>query len=236
MANLQGIPKLITQMAVVCTEKQFENMSKEDETILDNRYVYLSTTQERNELRGGVITGALPKDSVAVIPQDCSAGYLSFLLNSMPAQFLLFEGKYNSKNKTKITKKLVSSLVIYDVEQSSQDAYELADSIREITFKNYNTNREDISSHRLYYLLLDLCNMLALELYAHPMFEEKGIFILKSWKETVAEATENNNPNLMFDALIKSDKKLRNELMKAHMLLNDITQYLNSKIDGVENK
>ena len=236
MANLQGTPKLITQMALVCTEKQFENMSKEDATLLINKYVYLSTTQERNELRGGVITGALPKDSVAIIPQDCSAGYLSFLLNSLPAQYMLFEGKYNSKSKTKITRKLVSSLVIYDVEPSSQDAYELADSIREITFEKYNTNREDISFHRLYYLLLDLCNMLALELYAHPMFEEKGIFILESWKEAVKEASDNNNPNLMFDALIKSDKRLRNELMKAHMLINDITQYLNSKTDGVENK
>ena len=149
---------------------------------------------------------------------------------------MLFDGKYNSKNKTKITKKLVSSLVIYDVELISQNAYELADNIREIAFKKYNTNREDASFHRFYYLLLDLCNMLALELYAHPMFEEKGIFILESWKEAIKEATDNNNPNLMFDALVKSDKRLRNELMKAHMLINDITKYLNSKTDGVENK
>lgn len=105
MANLQGSPKLITQMALVCTEKQFENISKEDATLLNSKYVYLSTTQERTELRGGVITGALPKNSIAIIPQDCSAGYLSFLLNSMPAQYMLFEGKYNSKNKTKITRK-----------------------------------------------------------------------------------------------------------------------------------
>lgn len=236
MANLQGTPKLITQMAVVYTEKQFENMAKEDATLLINEYVYLSTTQERNELCGGVITGALPKDSVAIIPQDCSAGYLSFLLNSMPAQYMLFGGKYNSKNKAKINKKLISSLMIYDVEQTSQDAYELADSIRKITYEKYNTNREDVSFHRLYYMLLDLCNMLALELYAHPMFEEKGIYILESWKETIKEASDNNNPNLLFDALIKSDKRLRNELMKAHMLINDITQYLNSKTDGVEDK
>ncbi len=236
MANLQGSPKLITQMALVCTEKQFENISKEDATLLNSKYVYLSTTQERTELRGGVITGALPKNSIAIIPQDCSAGYLSFLLNSMPAQYMLFEGKYNSRNKTKITRKLVSSLVIYDVELSSQDAYEQADSIRELTFKKFNTNREDISFHRLYYLLLDLCDMLALELYAHPMFEDKGIFILESWKEAIKEASDNSNPNLMFDALIKSNKRLRNELMKAHMLINDISQYLNSKTDGVENK
>ena len=118
MANLQGSPKLITQMAVVSTEKQFEDMCKEDPTLLNNKYVYLSTMQERNELRGGVITGALPNDSVAIIPQDCSAGYLSFLLNSMPAQYMLFEGKYNSKSKAKITKKLVSTLVIYDVERT----------------------------------------------------------------------------------------------------------------------
>ena len=235
MANLKGTPKIITQMAVLCTEKQFDNMTKENAGLLNNKYVYLSTTQERNELRGGVITGALPKDSVAIIPHDCSAGYLSFLLNSMPAQYMLFEGKYNSKNKTKITKKLVSSLVIYDVEQTSQDAYELADDIRRIAFEQFNKDRENVLYHRLYYLLVDLCNMLALELYAHPMFEEKGIFILESWKEAIKETVDNNNPNLMFDALTKSDKRLRNELMKAHMLINDITLYLNSKKDGMEN-
>ena len=236
MANLQGIPKLITQMALVCTEKQFEDMCKEDSSLLKKKYVYLSTTQERNELRGGVITGALPKDNVAIIPQDCSAGYLSFLLNSLPAQYMLFEGKFNSKNKTKITKKLVSSLMVYDVEQSSQDAYEFADNIREIAFGQYNKDRENVSYHRLYYILADLCNMLALELYAHPMFEEKGIFILVSWKEAIKEASDKNDSNLIFDALTKSDKRLRNELMKAHMLINDITKYINSKTDGVENK
>ena len=236
MDNLQGTPKLITQMAVVCTEKQFEDMCKEDSTLLIKKYVYLSTTQERNELRGGVITGLLPKDSVAIIPQDCSAGYLSFLLNSLPAQYVLYDGKFNSKNKTRITKKLVSSLMIYDVEPSSQDAYEMANNIREITFEQFNKDREDVSYHRLYYLLVDLCNMLALELYAHPMFEEKGIFILASWKETIKDASDNNDSGLIYDALTKSDKRLRNELMKAHMLIDDITKYINSKTDGVENK
>ena len=234
MANLQGTPKKITQMATVCTGNQFEAMCKEDPTLLNGEYVYLSVTQVRNELCGGVIKGALPENSVAIIPQDCSAGYLSFLLNSMPVQYILFEGKYNSKNKTKINRKLVSSLIIYDVEQSSQDAYELADSIREITYGKYMKDRENMGYHRLYYMMTDLCNMLALELYAHPMFEEKGIFILESWKEAAKEAAGVDNPNPLFDALLKSDKRLRNELMKAHMLIDDITKYLKSKTDGVE--
>lgn len=215
-------------MATVCTEKQYEDMCKEDPTLFNNEYVYLSVTQVRNELCGGVIKGALPKDSIAIIPQDCSAGYLSFLLNSMPAQYMLFDGKFNSKNKTKISRKLVSSLLIYDVEQSSQDAYGLADSIREISYKKYVDDRENVGFHRFYYMMADLCNMLALELYAHPMFEEKGIYILESWKEAADEALEANNPSLIFDALLKSDKRLRNELMKAHMLIDDITKYIKS--------
>lgn len=228
MTNLQGTPKKITQMAIVCTSKQFETMCKEDPTLLNKEYAYLSATQVRNELCGGVIKGVLPDDSVAIIPQDCSAGYLSFLLNSMPVQYVLFNGKFNSKNKTKISRKLVSSIIIYDVEQSSQDAYELADNIREITYQKYVKDRENVGFHRLYYMMADLCNMLALELYAHPMFEEKGIYILDSWKDAAKDASEVNNPNLLFDALLKSDKRLRNELMKAHMLIDDITKYIKS--------
>ncbi len=234
MADLQGTPKKITQMALVCTEKQFEAMCKEDSTLLEKEYVYLSAIQERNELRGGVIKGALPEDSVAIIPQECTAGYLSFLLNSMPVQFILFEGKFNSKSKTRITRKLVSSLIIYDVKQSSQDTYELADKFRAFTYKKYDEDRENLGFHRLYYMMTDLCNMLALELYAHPMFEEKGIFILESWKEAAKEAADAGNPHLIFDSLLKSDKRLRNEIMKAHMLIDDITKYIKSKSDGLE--
>lgn len=235
MANIQGPSKPITQMAEICTEKQFEVLSKEDPTLLDKEYVYLSSTLERNELCGGVIKGAIPKDSVAIIPLDCSAGYLSFLLNSLPAQYTLFGGKFNSKTKTRISRKSVSSLIIYDVVYDSQNAYGLADSIRRITYDQFQKNRNDASYHRLYYMLADLCNMLALELYAHPMFEEKGIYILESWKEAIKESTEQNNPTLLLDALIKSDKKLRNELMKAHMLIDDLSEYLKSKTDVVEN-
>ena len=122
MANLQGTLKKITQMATVCTEKQYEGMCKEDPTILNKEYVYLSVTQVRNELCGGVIRGALPKDSIAIIPQDSSAGYLSFILNSLPAQYTLFDGKFNSKIKTRISRKSISSLIIYDVVCDSQNA------------------------------------------------------------------------------------------------------------------
>lgn len=236
MANIQGTSKPITQMAEICTEKQFEELSKEDSTLLIKEYVYLSSTLERNELCGGVIKGAIPKDSVAIIPLDCSAGYLSFLLNSLPAQYTLFGGKFNSKIKTRISRKSVSSLIIYDVVYDYQNAYGMADSIRRITYDQFQKNRDDASYHRLYYLLADLCNMLALELYAHPMFEEKGIYILESWMEAIKESTEQNNPTLLFEALIKSDKKLRNELMKAHMLIDDLSEYLKSKTNGVENK
>lgn len=236
MANLQGTSKAITQMAVICTEKQFEELCKEDPTLLNKEYVYLSSTLIRNELCGGVIKGTLPKDSVAILPQDCSASYLSFLLNSLPAQYILFDGKFNSKNKTKISRKSVASLIIYDVEYDSQNAYGLADSIRRISYDQFQKNRDDASYHRLYYMLADLCNMLALELYAHPMFEEKGIYILDSWKEAIMESSNQNDSTLLFDALIKSEKRLRNELMKAHMLIDDLTNYLKSKTDGVENK
>lgn len=236
MTNLQGTPKQISQMAEVCTEKQFEELCRANPTLINKEYVYLLSTQVRNELNGGVIKGALPKGCVAVVPVDCYAGYLSFLLNSLPAQYMLFGGLYNSKSKVKINKKLVSSLVIYDVEFDSQNAYELADSIRRVIYDKYNNNREDAAYHHLYYLLADLCNMLALELYAHPLFEEKGIHILECWKEVAKEASSKENYNIVFDSLIKSDGKLRNELMKAHVLIDDVSKYIKFNINGLEDK
>ena len=50
------------------------------------------------------------------------------------------------------------------------------------------------------------------------------------------EAVEKGNTDVIFEALIRSDKRLRNELMKAHLLIDDIADYLKSKTDGVENK
>lgn len=236
MANLQGAPKLITQMAIVCTEKQFETMRKDDPTLLNKEYVFLDSTQVRNELRGGVTTGALPKGGIALIPQDCQAGYLAFLLNSMPIQYLLYGGMYNSKNKVKINKKLVSKLKLFDVADESQNAYALANSLRSAAFIAYENNKEDDSFHRLYYLVSDLCNMLALELYAHPMFEEKGIYILDSWEESIKKSLDKDDNGLLLESLTKSDQRLRNELMKAHVLIDDMTKYLKSKTDGVEDK
>ena len=236
MADLQGRPKLITQMAIVCTEKQFEAMCKDDPTLLNKEYVVLESTQVRNEIRGGVITGTLPKGCIALIPQDCQAGYLAFLLNSMPIQYLLFAGMYNSKNKVKISKKLVSTLKLFDVADVSQSAYTLANKIRSAAFIAYEENKEDETFHRLYYLISDLCNMLALELYSHPMFEKKGIFILDSWEEAIRKSEEQGDNGILYDSLTKSDQRLRNELMKAHVLIEDMTKYLNSKTDGVEDK
>lgn len=236
MVDLQGTPKQITQMAEVYTEKQFEEMCKEDPTLLNKEYVYLSSTQVRNELNGGVIKGVLPKWCLAIVPVDCYAGYLSFLLNSLPAQYMLFGGLFNMKSKVKINRKQVSSLIIYDVNLDSQNGYALADSIRKITYEQYDKNREDAAYHHLYYLLADLCNMLALELYAHPLFEEKGIHILECWKEVAKEASEKENYNLVFDSLMKSDRKLRNELMKAHVLIDDVSKYVKSNTNGLEDK
>lgn len=236
MADLQGIPKLITQMAIVCTEKQFEARCKDDPTLLNKEYVFLDSIQVRNEIRGGVTTGTLPKGCIALIPQDCQAGYLAFLLNSMPIQYLLFGGMYNSKNKVKINKKLVSTLKLFDVVDVSQSAYALANNVRSAAYLAYEDNKEDDSYHRLYYLISDLCNMLALELYAHPMFEEKNIFILDSWEEVIKKSEEQGDNGVLYDSLTKSDQRLRNELMKAHVLIEDMTKYLKSKTDGVENK
>ena len=199
MADLQGIPKLITQMAIVCTEKQFEAMCKDDPTLSNKEYVFLDSIQVRNEIRGGVTTGTLPKGCIALIPQDCQAGYLAFLLNSMPIQYLLFGGMYNSKNKVKINKKLVSTLKLFDVVDVSQSAYTLANKL-------------------------------------NPIFEEKGIFILDSWEEAIRRSEERGDNGVLYDSLTKSDQRLRNELMKAHVLIEDMTEYFKSKADGVENK
>lgn len=110
MADLQGIRRNITEMALVCTEKQFADLCAADASMLNKEYVRLNAKQVRGELCGGVSKGKLQPDSVAVVPLRCSAHYLSFLLCSLPGQLYLFGQKLNVLAQTTINKKIVSTL------------------------------------------------------------------------------------------------------------------------------
>ena len=83
MADLQGVKRVITEMALVCTEKQFADLCASDANMLKREYVRLNANQVRGELCGGVAIGELQPGSVAVVPFGCSAHYLSFLLCSL---------------------------------------------------------------------------------------------------------------------------------------------------------
>lgn len=234
MANLRGTAKLLPEFALICTEKQFADLCASDRTCLETEYVFLSTTQLRGELCGGVITGELPSNSIAIIPQSCSAGYLAFLLTSLPCQFQLFDRKINVKAKAKITRKMVSKLVAFEIEESQEHAYGVAESMKEEVYRLYDEKRDDLKRQHLYFLIYDLCNILALEMFAHPMFEEMGIFILENWKVLVEEFGKSEDAQVLFDGLIKSDSPLRNQIMKVHMLEDNFEKYIKNHTDGLE--
>lgn len=235
MTNLGGVRKLLTELAIICTEKQFANLCATDTSYLEKEYVYLLSTQVRGELCGGVITGALPSNSIAIIPKNCSATYLTFLLTTFPCQYILFEEKINVKAKVKITKKSVSKLVVFKVDEASEDAYGLAEELKAEMFLLYLKNKEDLKYHHLYNIVADLCNILALELYTYPMFKNMDIFILENWKSLIMEYERLNDIQVLYDGLIKSDSTLRNQIMKIHFFESKFDKHIKEQIDGLEN-
>lgn len=226
MADLQGVKRNITDMAIVCTEKQFADLCVTDPDLLSKEYVRLDVKQVRGELCGGVATGELRPGSVAVIATKCSAHYLAFLLCSLPGQLFLFGQKFNVLAKTIINKKIVSTFTVFEVEKESERAYATAEVLKETAYAQYLENKEDLNYERLYRLIADLCDMLALELYAHPLFEEKGIFILENWKAVLIKKEEENFILKALMALSDSKSPLRNEIMKAHILVHDVNDYI----------
>lgn len=226
MADLQGIKRVITEMALVCTEKQFAYLCATDESMLTKEYVRLDVKQVRGELCGGVEKGALKEGSVVVVPQTCSAYYLAFLLCTLPGQLFLFGKKLNVLAKVTINKKIVSTLTVFEVEKSSEMAYVAAEVLKESAYQQYLDNKDDLNYERLYRMIADLCDMLALELYAHPLFEQKGIFILENWKKVLEENFDSNNLLKVLMVLSDSSSTLRNEIMKAHIMIHDVSDYL----------
>lgn len=226
MADLQGVRKSITEMAEVCTEKQFADLYAADLSLPAKEYVRLDVNQIRGELCGGVTTGQLQKGSVAVVPKTCPAHYLAFLLCSLPGQLYLFGQKFNVLAKAVINKKIVSTLSVFEVEKESERAYVMAEVLKESAYAQFMENKDDLNYERLYRLVADLCDMLALELYAHPMFEEKGIFILENWKKVLPEQMNTGTVLNALMALSDTNSPLRNEIMKAHILVHDVKDYL----------
>ena len=90
--------------------------------------------------------------------------------------------------------------------------------------------------HHLYYIVADLCNILALELYTNPMFEEMGISILENWKSLIVEYEKTGNVQILFDGLIKSNSSLRNQIMKFHIFENNFDKHIKNKANGLEDK
>lgn len=226
MADLQGVKRSITDMAIVCTEKQFADLCANDSDMLTKEYVRLDVNQVRGEMCGGVVTGELMPKSVAVVAKECSPHYLAFLLCSLPGQLFLFGQKFNVLARAIINKKIVSTFTVFEVEKDSEIAYATAEFLKETAYAQYLDNKDDLNYERLYRLIADLCDTLALELYAHPLFEEKGIFILENWKSVLDHKEEENFILKALMALSDSKSPLRNEIMKAHILVHDVKDYI----------
>lgn len=226
MADLQGTRRNITEMAIVCTEKQFAKLYASDASFETKEYVRLDIKQVRGELCGGVTVGPLQPGSIAVIPKSCSAHYLALLLCSLPGQLFLFEKKFNVLAKRNINKKIVCTLTAFDVEETSEIAYSTAEFLKESAYNQYLENNKESNYELLYRLIVDLCDLLALELYAHPLFEKRGIYILENWKIELEKKKDGNTILIPMMSLLDKNSTLRNEIMKAHILIHDVNEYI----------
>lgn len=225
---------LLSDLAIICTEKQFRELCLTDSSLLEKEYVYMSVMQYRGELCGGIKSGELPPNSVAIVPNKSSAGFLAFLLTSFPCQFFLFDGKINIKGKTRISKKVISKLVVFKVDEKIESVYAVAEDIKEQAYKLYESDRENLVYHHFYGLVADLCNILAMELYTNPLFEIKGISIYKYWEELVQKYQETDNTDILFDGLVQNDSMLRNQILKVHMFADNIEDIIKDQTDGME--
>ena len=234
--RIKNIRRLsLLDIAMVCTEKQFSDLCLHSPNVA-NEYVYLSAMQIRREIRGGVKTGELPVNSIAVVPTNCSAAFLAFLLTSLPYQFLLSHNTLFNKVKFKITRKAVAQLPAFSVDAEAEHVYGVAYTVREQLFKLYKNDENDLSLHHLYNAVADMCDTLILELTIHPLFEEMDVHIYDNWERLVKEFDAHGDIKRLLNGIVKSDSILRNQILKAHIFESNIEKLIKDDIYGMENK
>lgn len=212
--------KPLSEVATILTENQFWKLADKDPHILEGSIVAVSPILERGGRCAEDWTGGLPEGYAAVLPGELSALFIAFLLNTVPCQVELFEGKFNVMPRVKVNKKKISSLLVPVLPEEEQRIYGLAESLYDGARDLQKENPEEDRYSYMVRVMENLCNSLAIDLFAHQFFVDKGINLYEHWKEVVTASDEENDVKRVMDALVDKDSPLRNDIMKMQIVFD----------------
>lgn len=210
--------KTLSEVATVLTENQFWKLADKDPNILKTSIVAVLPFLERGCRCAEDWTGGLPAGNVAITSDVLSPQYIAFLLNTAPCQVDLFGGNINVKTKVAINKKKISSLEIPVLSEEDQHLYCVAEALFSSAYDMMLENREEEKYMYVYRVMENLCNSLAIDLYAHSFFLEKGIKLYEHWKEVVENSDDTQDLKIVMDAIVGKDSPLRNDIMKMQIV------------------
>lgn len=212
--------KPLSEVATILTENQFWKLADKDPHILEGSLVAVSPILERGGRCAEDWTGGLPEGYAAVLPGELSALFIAFLLNTLPCQVELFEGKFNVMPRVKVNKKKISSLLVPVLPEEEQRIYGLAESLYDGARDLQKENPGEDRYSYMVRVMENLCNSLAIDLFAHQFFVDKGINLYEHWKEVVTASDEENDVKRVMDALVDKDSPLRNDIMKMQIVFD----------------
>lgn len=228
----------ISEIAAVYTENQFRKLCETDKSYLGKQYVVVPSEISRGERSIRVHKGDLPQNCTAIVTGKVNPLYLAYYLNSTACQFLLFDGDFNRKSKVKVNRKKLVDIPIACTRAELEEYYCFAEVSRIQMDKSVSRAKteSDIEIQGLLTSSMeDLCDALAIEIFTHPFLLSRGVEILRHWIPVVDEFMKTKNAKVIVEGILGSDSILRNQLMKLHMVADNLeTTMKNELSDGVE--
>lgn len=215
----RDIRRPLSELATVLTENQFWKLADQDPKLLEDGFVAVSPSLERGGRCAEDWTDGLPEGYVAVISDVLDNQYIAFLLNTIPCQVVLFDGKFNVKSKVSVNRKKVGALEVPLLDKEEQHIYAVAEALYSSADGLLKENEDDERYMHMFIVIENLCNSLAMDLFARQVFLEKGIYIYEHWKNVVERSDDARNLNEVFEALTGKDSPLRNDIMKMQIVL-----------------
>ena len=228
----------LSELAAVYTENQFRKLCENDKSYLEKQYVVVPAEISRGERVIRTHKGEIPQNSCAIVPSKVKPLYLSYYLNSTAGQLMLFDGDFNRKSKVKVNRKKLVDIPIACTRSEWEEYYCFAEFSRIQMAKSVSRVKTE-SDKEIQSLLTssmeDICDALAVEIFTHPFLFNKGVEILRHWMSAVDEFMKTKNVRVIVEGILGSDSLLRNQLMKLHMVADNLQITMKNELrDGVE--
>ena len=228
----------LSDIAAVYTENQFRKLCENDKSYLEIQYVTVPAEITRGEKVIRIHKGELPQNCSAIVTSKVKPLYLAYYLNSTACQFMLFDGDFNRKNKVKVNRKKLVGIPIACTRPEWEEYYCFAEVSRiqmDKSVARVKTESDKEIQSLLTSSMEDLCDALAVEIFTHPFLFSKGVEILRHWMMVVDEFMKTKNARVIVEGILDRDSLLRNQLMKLHMVANNIEITLKNELsDGME--